>query len=73
MLSPSIDDLLKQVGSQFTVVTLVTKRAHQLNNKAPSLVNVPLRTKAVSTALEEIVAGKIKPKPIKDKSNFHGK
>lgn len=68
MLYPPIDQLLKQVESRFTLVTLVTKRAHQLNNKAPRLIDNPRSIKPVSVALEEVFRGKIKGKRPKEKA-----
>jgi len=68
MLYPPIDELLERVDSRFTLVTLVTKRAHQLNNKAPRLIEHPVGTKPVTIALEEIYAGKIRAKRPKDKA-----
>lgn len=69
MLYLSIDELLKKVGSRFTLVTLATKRAHQLNNKAPWLVsNIPNISKPVVVALAEVMQGKIKAKRLKEKA-----
>jgi DNA-directed RNA polymerase subunit omega len=68
MLYPPLDGLLKQVGSKFIVVTLAMRRAHQLNNKAPRLIDNPRSTKPVGIALEEIYAGKIKAKRLKPDS-----
>lgn len=62
MLYPPIDELLEQVDSRFTLVQLATRRAHQLNNKAPQLINHAHSVKPVLIALEEIYAGKIKAK-----------
>lgn len=68
MLYPPLDELLKQVDSKFTLVTLAMRRAHQLNNKAPRLIDTSHSVKPVATALEEIFLGKIKAKRVKEKS-----
>ena len=65
---PPIDELLNKVDSRFTLVTLVTKRAHQINNKAPILIEHPVSLKPVPVALEEIYLGKIKAKRQKEKA-----
>lgn len=65
MLTPSIDDLLQTIDARFTLVTLVMKRSHQLNNGAPRLAESKA-LKPVSVALEEIASGKIKAKRTKD-------
>lgn len=68
MLYPPIDELLEKVDSRFTLVTLATKRAHQINNKAPILIEHPRSLKPVSAALEEIYLGKIRARRPKDKA-----
>jgi len=68
MLYPPIDELLERVESAFTLVTLVTKRAHQLNNKAPLLISNPRSNKPVPEALDEVYQGKIRAKRPKDKA-----
>ncbi len=69
MIDPPIEALLDRVDSKFTLVTLASKRARQINSyfnqlgeglgaivppQVPSLARKPL-----SIALEEIAAGKI--------------
>lgn len=68
MLYPPIDQLLEKVDSRFTLVTLVTKRAHQINNKAPILIEHPRSLKPVSAAMEEVFSSKIRAKRPKDKA-----
>lgn len=58
MIYPSLDELLKRVDNRYTLVTAAAKRARKIleeekNNEEKSI-------KAVSIALEEIGAGKIK-------------
>jgi len=55
----SADDLLKQVGSRYSLVIAVAKRARQLREGAMKLVDSN-STNAVTIALQEIAAGKIK-------------
>ncbi|MGH7707176.1 MAG: DNA-directed RNA polymerase subunit omega [Vulcanimicrobiaceae bacterium] len=54
-----LDGLLSQVDSKFTLVNVVTKRAKQLNNGAPALIQDANPNKPVSTAFDEVSAGKI--------------
>ena len=69
MIEPKIDELLSQVDSKYTLVTLAAKRAREINSYynqlgegraefVPPLVE-GLRNKPLSIALEEISEGKI--------------
>lgn len=62
MLYPSIDKLLEQIDSKYSMVILAAKRAHELHNQAEPLVEEYKSHKNVGRALEEIVAGEIKKK-----------
>lgn len=55
-----LDKLLEHVDSKFSLVNVVTKRAKQLNNGAPELTDRVNPNKPVSTAFNEVAAGKIK-------------
>ena len=59
MLYPSIDSLMEKLDSKYTLVTVVAKRARQLQVKDDCAVEKPLSKKFVGKALEEINAGKI--------------
>ena len=71
MIEPKIDDLLAQVDSKYTLVTLSAKRAREINSYynqlgegrgefVPPLVETGgLTNKPLSIALEEISEGKI--------------
>jgi len=61
-----LDGLLKHVDSKFTLVNVVTKRAKQLNNGAPPLTENSNPNKPVSTAFNEVAAGKIPYKRVKE-------
>ncbi len=61
-----LDGLLTHVDSKFTLVNVVTKRAKQLNNGAPSLANDPNPNKPVSTAFAEVADGKIPYRRVKE-------
>ena len=54
-----LDGLLQHVDSKFSLVNVVTKRAKQLNNNAPPLTDRVNANKPVSTAFNEVRAGKI--------------
>ena len=57
-MSISTDELLKQCGSMYKLVILAAKRAKELSEGAPALVETAHR-KCTSVALEEIVQGKV--------------
>ena len=59
MIEPSLEDLLKEVDSKFSLITMVSKRARQLNSGYPRLIK-SVSNKNVTVALEEIAQGKIK-------------
>ena len=58
MLYPSIDELKKKVDSRYTLVMLASKRARDLIDGYPELVNIDVN-KPVSIATEEIAADMI--------------
>lgn len=60
MTKPSLDELLKKVDSPYTLVILSARRARQLNEGRPALIESPNEAeKPVSRALEEIAADQI--------------
>jgi len=59
MIYPSADELEKRVGSKYSLVIAVAKRAKQLREGAPKLVESK-STNPITIALEEIACGKIK-------------
>ncbi|HJB24153.1 DNA-directed RNA polymerase subunit omega [Jeotgalibaca ciconiae] len=59
MLYPSIDKLLGQVNSKYSMVIVSAKRAHELHEKAEPLLEEYESHKNVGRALEEIVAGEL--------------
>jgi DNA-directed RNA polymerase subunit omega len=61
-----LDGLLAHVDSKFTLVNVVTKRAKQLNNGAPALTENVNPNKPVSTAFNEVSAGKIPYRRMKE-------
>jgi DNA-directed RNA polymerase subunit omega len=58
MAQVAIEDLLKRCGSIYRLVLLAAKRAKEVAEGAPPLVETPYR-KATSIALEEILQGKV--------------
>lgn len=58
MLYPSINDLLKNVDSRYTLVLLVSKRARQIVDGSEPLVD-PRSSKPVSVAVQEVSEGKV--------------
>ena len=58
LIKPTLESLMKRVGSKYTLVTLAAKRARQLTDGDKPLVDVDT-TKVVSIAMEEIDQGKI--------------
>ena len=59
MLYPSIDKLLDQVNSKYSMVIVSAKRARELHDKAEPLLDEYKSYKNVGRALEEIVAGEL--------------
>lgn len=58
MIQPSLDALMKKVDSKYTLVVLAAKRAREIMDGGELLVKTK-SSKAVTSALEEIVANKI--------------
>ncbi|OEH91209.1 DNA-directed RNA polymerase subunit omega [Bacillus solimangrovi] len=59
MLNPSIDELMKKINSKYTLVTVSSRRAREIQNDGNPLVARPTSKKFVGTALEEINEGKL--------------
>lgn len=59
MLKPSIDSLLSQVNSKYSLVILASKRAHELDAGALPTLEGFESVKSVGQALEEIDAGTV--------------
>ena len=59
MLYPSVDDLLEKVDSRYSLIMLASKRAHQLDEGAPELLDHYISAKSVGKSLEEIAAGDV--------------
>lgn len=57
MVYPSLDNLIKNVDSRYTLVTAAAQRARTILEETQ---NQEKSVKAVSVALEEIQSGKIK-------------
>lgn len=62
MAQVAIEELLKRCGSIYRLVILASKRAKEIAEGAPPLVETPHR-KVTSVALEEILQGKVLYKP----------
>jgi DNA-directed RNA polymerase subunit omega len=62
MAQVPIEELLKKCGSVYRLVILAAKRAKEIAEGSPSLVETPQR-KVTSVALEEILQGKVLYKP----------
>ncbi|WIV10797.1 DNA-directed RNA polymerase subunit omega [Proteiniborus sp. MB09-C3] len=58
MLYPSINELLKNVDSRYTLVLLVSKRARQIVDGSEPLVD-PKSSKPVSIAVQEVSEHKV--------------
>ena len=59
MLKPSIDTLLDHVNSNYSLVILASKRAHELDAGAQPTLDSFESVKSVGQALEEIDAGTV--------------
>lgn len=62
MAQAPMEDLLKRCGSIYRLVILAAKRAKELAEGTPPLVDTGSR-KATTVALEEILQGKVLYKP----------
>jgi len=58
MIKPSLDMLIKKVDNKYTLVVLAAKRAREIMNGSPILVETK-SNKPVTIALEELAANKI--------------
>ncbi|KGP73937.1 DNA-directed RNA polymerase subunit omega [Pontibacillus yanchengensis] len=59
MLEPSIDKLLNNINSKYTLVTLSARRARQMQDTKKYLIDDYESEKYVGIALEEINEGKL--------------
>ncbi|HJF32834.1 MAG TPA: DNA-directed RNA polymerase subunit omega [Sporosarcina psychrophila] len=57
MLTPSIDSLKEKIDSKYTLVTLASKRARQMQEEGTKLLPSYTSKKNVGKALEEVAAG----------------
>lgn len=71
MSEVQIEGLLKRCGSVYKLVILAAKRAKEVSDGAPPLVEAPPR-KVTSIALEEILQGKVLYK-VEDEAQKPGK
>jgi len=61
MSFPPLEKCLERISNRYLLVVLSAKRSRQLNRGASPQVETK-RKKWTSTALEEVIAGKIHPK-----------
>ncbi len=66
MLTPSIDSLKEKIDSKYTLVTLASKRARQMQEEGTKLLNSYVSNKNVGKALEEVAAGVLSKKKTDD-------
>lgn len=59
MLYPSIDKLLQQIDSKYSLVILSSKRAHELHHQAQPQLDDYQSDKNVGRALEEVMEGRL--------------
>lgn len=60
---PSIDKLLDQIGSRYSLAVLSAKRAHELDDGDEEMLASYQSPRSVGQALEEIAADKIEIDP----------
>lgn len=58
MIDPPIDELVKKAGDAYSLCTIISKRAKQLNQGANPLIELN-SNKAVSIASHEFIKGKL--------------
>lgn len=57
MLHPSVDSLKEKIDSKYTLVTIASKRAREIQEEGNTLLSSYKSKKDVGKALEEIAAG----------------
>lgn len=57
MLTPTLDSLKEKVDSKYTLVTLASKRAREMQEEGTKLLTSYKSHKNVGKALEEVAAG----------------
>ncbi len=62
MLTPSVDSLKDKIDSKYTLVTLASKRARQMQEDGTRLLTSYTSKKNVGKALEEVAAGVLSKK-----------
>ena len=60
MLYPSVDKLIKQIDSKYSLLSLASKRARQLQEEGGEMLDKYVSYKPVGKALEEFGAGKLR-------------
>lgn len=60
MLYPSVDKLKKQIDSKYSLVSLASKRARQMQEEGGEMLDQYVSYKPVGKALEEVAAGKLR-------------
>ncbi|MCM3732225.1 DNA-directed RNA polymerase subunit omega [Fictibacillus nanhaiensis] len=60
MLYPSIDSLMEKIDSKYSLVTLSSKRAREIQKHGNQQIANPVSHKFVGKALEEIQSGILK-------------
>ena len=60
MLYPSVDKLKKQIDSKYSLVSLASKRARQMQEEGGEKLDKYVSYKPVGKALEEVAAGQLK-------------
>lgn len=68
MMQAPIDELVKECHSIYKLVVMAARRAKDLSQGAPKLVQADLK-KVSSVALEEIRQGKIRLKPVEEEND----
>lgn len=59
MLYPSVDSLKTQIDSKYSLVTVASKRARQLQEEGGERLTSYVSYKQVGRALEEVAAGEL--------------
>jgi len=58
VIFPSADNIKQNIGSRYSLVVIAAKRAKQIKEGAPILIDT-LSTNPLTIAMEEIAAGKV--------------
>ncbi len=70
MLYPSVDSLKNQIDSKYSLVSVASKRARQLQEEGGERLGRYISAKQVGKALEEVAAGELKIESVNENAVY---